>query len=246
MTSNDVDLRVLMPFTRWQHLELYREHLRDQGVTWVPIHSLGEWVDKVHEEQTADLFAAIKYERKVERKWALHGQRFPDADWICPFVLQDEPDYKPGAPLPLYWKLNKFVKSDACYPSAWYWLTADDNWWSAGAFQTVKQHIAARMAVPIPPDVLIVTQARGIGHGKEGMIPNTGAPRSFRWDMSMTIARGSALKAVPFREHLWWADTWWHEEAAHRGLKFEPCPGACSYYNALRPEAWGCQLGGGK
>lgn len=127
-----MDLRVLMPLTRFHHVDLYLDCFRDQGITWHPVHSLGKWAVKVEEkeEKSGSLLDPFPKRVRTERVvWAECQTRLPDEPWIKPFVVDNEvvpheaccggPDGQRGSEpywtgaggvMPVWWKLNKFIE----------------------------------------------------------------------------------------------------------------------------------------
>lgn len=251
-----MDLRVLMPLTRFHHVDLYLSCFRDQGITWHPVHSLGKWTVKIEEKTEGgaatkpftdpEPVRRVRTERAV---WAECQTRLPDEPWIKPFVLETPccpgPDGQHGTEpfwtgaggiMPVWWKLNKFIDyMPQDYDSAYFWLLADDCWPGADFFRNMQAWFKAsfedlpndaRKILAIP-ECLVIEQRRSGLSGLGGKIdPVSHKPLAFAWDLSMLIVRGDILRKFRFRERLWFADTFLVEEMASAGVKFVAVPGS--------------------
>lgn len=152
-----MDLRVLMPLTRFHHVDLYLSCFRDQGITWHPVHSLGKWTVKIEEKDDKPDGTPMRRVRTERVVWAECQTRLPNEPWIKPFVIDgvsvphqpccDGPDGQRGAEpywtgaggiMPVWWKLNKFIDyMPQDWDSAYFWLLADDCWPGADFFRNM-------------------------------------------------------------------------------------------------------------
>lgn len=237
-----VKIDIVMPFTRQQNKQLYTELIADEvakavdcRLRWRPVLSPGSWSD--------------------DGRWCenvLTG--FVEADWVAPFVLKElccvhpktesrgcEPCYVPGGPVPVWWKLNKFIAA-GLEDDVWCWFCADDCLWSTTTIREMAKFLEKGRTGNPAKQKLEAAMMRQI-RGKEGILEPNGPARSFRWDLSMTVVQGALLRQYRFRDRIWFADTYMHDEMGRDGVVFASLPvECCSYYNALVPEQWGCEV----
>ena len=245
-------LHVVMPWTRWHHLDLYLDELKPCNVIWNPLYSKGEWAKKVKEVDQTMLPGGgdrdkPRFIMEETWHWCTHCRTFPDLDWIKPHVTEQEPGpYELGKVMPAWWRINRFIEMLCVeapkFDDDWFYFCADDCLWNPGFFRIIGEYLRERSN----PDSALTKKvcgpermkaaAQGADPGpfpasalmvtqcrRDALLnPMSQPKKSFACDISMIVLKGDRLRQFRLKERVWYADTLWIEEMAEAGVFFEP------------------------